>query len=129
MKVIEERPSKNKKYGKECVCLCSCGKKKTVLRTHLIQEVVRSCGHIRQSPRDKNSKNTSGERCISINKKTQKWQTIIRYKNHSYNLGEYEDIEKAIDIRNRSEDILYNWSEIETYQKLFKYMRDEQKIR
>lgn len=47
--------------------------------------------------------NTSGYKGVYWHKPSQKWEALIQYNNHLYNLGLYDNIEDAIEARRKAE--------------------------
>lgn len=123
LKVIERTDEKSHNcYMYKCLCV-NCNKEVMVRSDMLRSGEVKSCGCIHDEllqknvkkayennfkdgtsiPKLKNTKlqknNTSGVQGVSWHKKTGKWQVRISFKGKSYQLGYYDDLERAKEVR------------------------------
>lgn len=122
--IIKEYIKRDRTY---CLVQCSCGVKKEVRKSYLINGHTTSCGckknnnYINDIIKDnyyegtfisslKNDKlpknNTSGYRGITKNKYG-KWAVTIGFKGKNYYLGGFDKIEDAIKVRQQAEAKYY----------------------
>lgn len=127
LKVLRKLKGKGVKTFWECKCN-KCGKIYPVVQSAIVKG-QKSCGclHTENAKRNINSyvgningtnaslinskknysSNTSGHRGVSFNKKTNKWQAYIIFQGKLYNLGYYQYIENAIDVRKKAEEKIF----------------------
>ena len=112
-------------------CQCECGNIVYVSQKLLESGKTRSCGCLKREIVRKNlidekidklhiegtyvpalkskirKNNTSGFIGVCWNKRQNKWQAQITFKNKNYNLGTFDDIKEAIKIRKQAEEKLF----------------------
>jgi len=106
-------------------CICDCGCIIDVNSKHLIHGSVRSCGCLREESvlgnfeffegtivtkirNDSVQKNnTSGFRGVCWCRATRKWISYISFKHKRYNLGRYDELNDAVNIRKQAEEKIF----------------------
>lgn len=99
-------------------CECSCGKTAFVSSSNLVDGNTRSCGHLNTDGEDFGTKvrlldqklstaNTSGHKGVSWNKRKGKWIAQIGFQGKHIYLGEFADIQDAIQARKEAEDYYF----------------------
>ena len=51
--------------------------------------------------------NTSGARCVYLERKTGKWRARLRFKGKTYNFGTYANFDDAVKARKEAEQLIY----------------------
>ena len=108
-------------------CECECGNKRIVPYNSLTSGIIKACracakeshaAAVRESicvdgtqPAQLHSKitkaNKSGVVGVNWDKSRGKWQASIKFKGHKYNLGRFENIQDAIDVREEAEKRIF----------------------
>lgn len=109
--VIREVKPYHPSGARVCLCRCSCGNERIVRSERLVSGKSKSCGHV--TTRIENivdakppKTNTSGFRGVHWNRKDQKWEANITYKNEREYLGQYDNKEDAVQARKSAETML-----------------------
>jgi len=118
-------------------CLCSCGKTCYYPTDSLVCGDVKSCGHLKEVEKIKKTKlgtvlnseklnknNTSGVKGVTFNKKAEKWISRIQFSKKVYNLGYYDSLEEAKQIRKLAEEQLHG-EFLEWYEEYKKQRQNE----
>jgi len=117
--VVISEPISDRRHGLLYTCKCDCGKEKTLRSSSLATGSIRSCGCLlAEIRRDRaitvfseyrvagtnigllrssslSSKNTSGFKGVSLNKRTGKWVASIGMQKVKYHLGSFDEKEEA----------------------------------
>lgn len=109
--VIREVEPYHPSGARAYLCRCVCGNERIVRAERLISGKSKSCGCVTTRIEDivdaKPTKaNTSGFRGVSWNRKDQKWEANITYKNERKYLGQYDNKEDATQARKSAEAML-----------------------
>lgn len=121
---IEPTEMRSENGGVVWRCLCDCGKESFQIASVLCNGGVTSCGckhkdndslqrsldyidgtcvqFLKQTEKVR-ADNTSGVRGVSLHKG--KWRARITFKKKTYYLGEFDDMEKAIQVRKKAEGL------------------------
>lgn len=100
------RLSEKLRLGKKCACKACMGK--TAVNT-----MSERAGYVEGTQLSKlvaakvKAGNSSGVRGVYLNRKTGKWRASITFQKKNYYLGEFINIEDAIEARHRGEELYY----------------------
>lgn len=101
-----EDVGKNERGSRLWLCICDCGNFREVSVGALKQKNIRSCGcrnKLLAINRGTRKDNKSGHKGVSWNQRDEKFYSYIYVNKKMYSLGQYEEYERAVEIREEAE--------------------------